>query len=288
MSYNGTVRCSHCYQTGHNKRSCPALNERYLNRYKQSIADVEYYESASDKELKTRGEHHDRQWNIDYHTRKAEEYRAIYIKRTKIDPATGKKVTNKAAKAERMKSVTCGYCGVKGHTRRTCQNAKNDYALYMEQTRRVRTEWYEKFKASGMGIGSLVVAKTHGYNHKNEWGLHNVAALVTRVDFDSIDAHSHSIAVLELSTNSQLKGQSSYGGALRNLNLDAMDHANIIERRPSGSVPPMPNGWLENFAPMKQVFSTKEQRAYTYAWQTDSWTDNIRQQLNIPKCAYTS
>ena len=285
MSYDGTVRCSYCYQKGHNKRSCPTLNERYLNRYKQNIADLEFYKSASDKELKTRGTP-DRQWNIDYHTRKAEENRAIYIKRTKIDPATGKKVTNKAAKAERIKSVTCGYCGVKGHTRRTCQNAKNDYALYMEQTRRVRTEWYEKFKASGMGIGSLVVAKTHGYNHNNEWGLHNVAALVTRVDFDSIDAHSHSIAVLELTSNAELTGQ--HRGSLRNLNLDAMDHANIIERHPSGSVPPMPGNWLESFAPMKEVFSTKEERAYTYAWQTDSWTDSIRQQLDIPKCAYTS
>ena len=25
MSYNGTVRCSHCYEKGHNKRGCPVL-----------------------------------------------------------------------------------------------------------------------------------------------------------------------------------------------------------------------------------------------------------------------
>lgn len=28
MSWNGTVRCGHCYEKGHNKRSCPHLKER--------------------------------------------------------------------------------------------------------------------------------------------------------------------------------------------------------------------------------------------------------------------
>lgn len=28
MSWNGTVRCSYCYQTGHNKRSCPEIKQR--------------------------------------------------------------------------------------------------------------------------------------------------------------------------------------------------------------------------------------------------------------------
>ena len=49
MSWNGTVRCSHCYDTGHNKRSCPALKKyveenpdswraTYYNRAKKSGA----------------------------------------------------------------------------------------------------------------------------------------------------------------------------------------------------------------------------------------------------------
>ena len=32
MSWNGTVRCSHCYDKGHNKRSCPELKERMEKR----------------------------------------------------------------------------------------------------------------------------------------------------------------------------------------------------------------------------------------------------------------
>ena len=44
-----------------------------------------------------------------------------------LDFATGEKVTNKAAKAERMRNVKCGYCGEHGHTRRVCPAVKNDY-----------------------------------------------------------------------------------------------------------------------------------------------------------------
>ncbi len=29
MSYNGTVRCSYCYQSGHNKTSCPELKKKW-------------------------------------------------------------------------------------------------------------------------------------------------------------------------------------------------------------------------------------------------------------------
>ena len=55
------------------------------------------------------------------------------MKRTKIDLATGEKVSNKAAKAARMKKVTCGYCGQRGHTRRTCEKIKSDKQVFVEQ-----------------------------------------------------------------------------------------------------------------------------------------------------------
>ena len=32
MSWSGTVRCGHCYERGHNKRSCPSLKERMQQR----------------------------------------------------------------------------------------------------------------------------------------------------------------------------------------------------------------------------------------------------------------
>ena len=46
MSYNGTVRCSHCYEKGHNKTSCPELRKKweedpnsYYGRQWQKILD---------------------------------------------------------------------------------------------------------------------------------------------------------------------------------------------------------------------------------------------------------
>jgi len=37
MSYNGTVRCSHCYKTGHNRRGCPKL-KKYAEENPDSYA----------------------------------------------------------------------------------------------------------------------------------------------------------------------------------------------------------------------------------------------------------
>ena len=73
MSYNGTVRCSHCYTTGHNKRKCPGYTEMVLRRYNDNLG----YAAAVDQD------------DPDYYLRQAERYRLDYMKRTKIDPATG-------------------------------------------------------------------------------------------------------------------------------------------------------------------------------------------------------
>ena len=94
MSWSGTVTCSFCFKQGHNKRKCPELSERIKNEYIGAMSMAQ--QSRAD------GKEHDAQWYGD----RAEAKRQEYIKRTKIDLATGEKVTNKAAKAERMKKVT--------------------------------------------------------------------------------------------------------------------------------------------------------------------------------------
>ena len=124
MSWSGTVTCSHCYTRGHNKRKCPTLTESILRDYKDHMA------AAADA-LERNGE-----VAVGY-TQNAERYRLAYIKRTKIDPATGEKVKNKTAKAERMKNITCGYCKASGHTRRICEAVKADYQVYLVETRQV-------------------------------------------------------------------------------------------------------------------------------------------------------
>lgn len=295
MSYNGTVRCSHCYQTGHNKRKCPVLTEKIKSRYEYQIKEIETYRAMSDAEIERTNT--DRQWNIDYHTNKANRARELYLKRTKIDLATGQKVTGKAAKAERMKSVTCGYCSTRGHTRRVCQNVKNDYAIYTERTRQARAEWYEKFKALGVGIGTMVIAKQNGFNPKTDkYGPITITGLITGIEWETVDAHREG-SPLQVRTNAELRGEKWARNGIGDLPLHRLDDESPYRNEmltviPSHNVPPMPTNWLNDAKPIKEVFSTKESRSWEYSYGysegDDAWQAEIRQKLNLPKCAYSS
>ena len=295
MSYNGTVRCSHCYQTGHNKRACPSLTDEIKRRYEYQIKEIEAYRAMSDAEIERTNT--DRQWNIDYHTNKANSARESYLKRTKIDLATGQKVTAKAAKAARMKNVTCGYCGLKGHTRRVCQNVKNDYAIYAERTRQVREEWYEKFKALGVGIGTMVIAKRNGFNPKtDEYGAITVTGLITGIEWKTIDAHREG-SPLQVSTNGQLRGEYYTRNNIGDMSLHQLDPESAYAHSkltvlPTHKVSPMPANWTTDVKPIREVFSTKEKRSWDYSYGysegDDAWQAEIRQKLNLPKCAYSS
>lgn len=291
MSYNGTVTCSHCFQTGHNKRKCPVLTEQIKSDYERQIKWAQHYRDATDEELAKRGE--DREWNTRYHDNKAEENRLKYLKRTKIDLATGEKVTNKVAKAERMKKVTCGYCNKRGHTRRVCQNVKNDYAIYVERTRQVRQEWYDRLKLMGVGIGSMIVQRNRrGYLPDGSYGLSDVTGLITKIDWDQIDAHQEGRPVV-IKTNAQLRGDSGYYtpsipdmqlGELAKAETALSPNLSVI---PSGHVPPMPKGWLNDVKPIKEVFSTKDTRPWAYEYEdSDEWRGQIRADLGLPRCAY--
>ena len=293
MSWSGTVTCSYCYTRGHNRRKCPELTAKHERSYKMQMERAAEYRAMDPAAAEAQGT--DIQWNIDYHERKAEQHRQEYMKRTKIDLATGQKVTNKAAKAERMKKVTCGYCGKRGHTRRVCQNAKNDYAIYVERTRQVRQDWYERFKASGMGIGSMVVGIASGYDSLGQWGRHKVTALVTDIQWDRIDAHHPDSRVLRVKSNSALKGVRG-GTSLSDVSLLELDRiadpstrAELQAAIPSGAIPPMPEGYLTDVKPIKEVFDTSNERPWDYrGYDSDDWRGRVREQLGLPTCAYSS
>ena len=118
--------------------------------------------AASERE---KGNENDAEW----YDNRAERYREQYLKRTKIDLATGEKVTNKAAKTARMKNVTCGYCKERGHTRRTCQHAKRDKQIFVEETRRMRIAALESAREVGIGLGSMLPIRSNGYDVDGEW-----------------------------------------------------------------------------------------------------------------------
>ena len=190
MSYNGTVRCSYCYKTGHNRRSCPELSRQIEERYHGNVR-------AAAAERK-KGNESDAQW----YDGRAELQRQQYIKRTKFDLATGEKVSNKVAKAARMKKVTCGYCGERGHTRRTCELIKHDQQVFIEQTRRVRKARLQEVREIGIGVGSLLPVTAWGYGGKDDqYGPHPTLRYIKTVNWNSVCAVQSSVIVHHVPAN---------------------------------------------------------------------------------------
>ena len=279
MAWHGSVTCSHCYQRGHNRRKCTQLTQNIKGEYDQYIDRIKKHTEEGNTT------------NVEYYERYAEKKRQEYMKRTKIDLVTGKKVTNKAAKSERMKNVQCGYCGNYGHTRRVCQNAKNDYRLYVERTRAVRADWLERLQATGMGQGSLVIGKTSGYKADGEWADINVTALVTEIDFSAVDAHSINPRALRVKSNDQMRGINAYdANTIHNLCLSECEEPNETRYTllPSGATIVPPAGWTDHTdcPTIKEVFPTDEGRKYDYRYQGNEEIAEVRSQMGIPMDAY--
>jgi len=91
-----------------------------------------------------------------------ERYAKELARRTGIDPWTGKP----AAKAERMKKYTCSYCQREGHTRRSCQDFKEDKAIYTHLTCVKRAQLLKEVEESGIGIGTVVPHEQKVYDNE--------------------------------------------------------------------------------------------------------------------------
>ena len=270
MSWSGTVTCSHCYTRGHNKRKCPTLTQSILSDYKGWSSSAKQYR-ANGNEVQA-----------EYHEGRAERYRTEYIKRTKIDPATGAKVKNKVAKAERMKNVTCGYCKASGHTRRVCEAVKADYQVYLVETRRVREDAAKQVRESGIGAGSMVAFKAHGYNSAGEWGMHTQLNYVKEYRWETCDSHSTSLPVLFVSHKNIHRMHDAY-------HIQSINFQNLVQKMEedpastaslAGSVEP-PEGWVDGGKTLKEAFPTQggkydKERQYDYRWPNDTRKEVIR------------
>jgi len=274
MSYNGTVTCSYCYQQGHNRRKCPELTEALERQYIGHTLNA--------KESREKGNINDAEW---YESR-AELKRQEYIKRTKIDLATGEKVTNKAAKAARMKKVQCGYCGQRGHTRRTCTAVKVDKQVFVEETRRMRIAALEAARETGIGLGSMLPIRSPGYEN-GEW-RRDILTLryVKSIEWDSCHANRPNLTVKHVDARKLgAPDQSRYTSQdqiekLVQANNTALRYADAEgQDLPVSSLVPTldpPKGWLQPTEQslalaITQTFPTTgtkhaKQRAYDYAY----------------------
>ena len=268
MSYSGTVTCSNCYHQGHNRRKCPDYTARVLRNYHDHLGQA----AAIDET------------DPNYYLRVAERYRLEYMKRTKIDPATGEKVKNKTAKAERMKKVTCGYCGLKGHTRRVCEVVKRDKLVFIEESRRVRVGVLEAARETGIGVGSMIPIHASGYNNAGEWGTHTTLRYVKSVDWNTVTASRaglwvHHVIAGKLGAPNQSRWTSrdKILSLRENFNEARAEAAFRAKPEPSASLIPTldpPDGWIEcdpSTIDVAKQFPTKggkyeKQRRSDYAW----------------------
>ena len=273
-SYTGTIRCSHCYEEGHNKRKCPRLTREIKDMYESNIIVAERYRSGEyDYKLRPGTDNDrldERNWNITYHTERAEQLRQQYLKRTKIDLATGKKVTNKRAKAERMRNVKCGYCGELGHTRRVCPTVKQDYEVYKVLSKKYRQAAYDKLRELNVNIGSMVFARRWS---RGEYK--NVLYLVTEFKLDNVDYHSTMAECVKV-TSPQGHGE---------LWLSVKQLEGLIEQgKAHASASPVtlkPNA-MDAVKLIKEAFPTSDSRPWSYTRYGDDVVSEAREALGIP------
>jgi len=275
MSWSGTVTCSHCYQRGHNKRKCEKLTEEIKDRYEGAASMAEKERAA--------GNENDATW----YEERAEHRRQQYMKRTKIDLATGEKVTNKASKAARMKNVTCGYCKERGHTRRVCQHAKRDKQIFVEETRRMRIAALESARGLGIGVGSMIPIRSTGYDLDGQWS----SDLLTLRYVQSVlwdECHANRTALIVKHIDARKLGAANQSAYTSRDQIQKLVQANSAALRyadaegqdlPISSLVPTldpPKGWLQPTeqslkVAIKQAFPTSgndyaKSRNYEYSY----------------------
>ena len=162
MSYNGTVRCSYCYQTGHNSRTCPTKNDHLKQHYEKAIQQGDY---------------------------RADTFRQEYEARTGRNIITGEELPKK----KRATKVHCGYCGRQGHTRRTCSFLKSDKKVFAEISKFTRKEVWEQLVNNGVGVGSIVPVRSFQYlNEEDGYGYKPTLRYITGFEWEGCHwGHPH-------------------------------------------------------------------------------------------------
>lgn len=231
--------CNECWQTGHNKRTCPKLTERYLRYAKSETED-------NDGIVNTSG----------YWTRQ-------YIDRTGKHPDGSKAAAGTKKKQKRQctwcKGVYGEYHDVEGwdHNRRTCQRRKDWHAEFKQEAAKYRRDLLERLKKTGFGIGTLVRRKEYDYysdgSGHRAWGEQERLLMVASIDWSNLHQKTNrheivrfrDIATPARSANGDRmplavecdEGHPYYGRSYYQEGYETLS--------PSGSLATMPEGWLD-------------------------------------------
>jgi len=153
-SYVRTVRCGYCYETGHNKSSCP--------KRKKDLAAL-----IADREAELAADNFEHEHYRTYAQRNLEHAR------------------NELKKMQsRGKNRKCSFCGEQGHTRRTCTARKNHISDLTGKTRAFREQLLDRMNEFGLGVGTLVNVPRR---RDEENQLVYEPGLVTDINWEKLD-----------------------------------------------------------------------------------------------------
>ena len=173
MSWNGTVRCSICYQKGHNKSGCPQV----AREYKEFQDILAKYNAANPDKPDIEEDQY-----IGYSLKERIGLRYQHIRSREI--VLTKKRKNKARQ--------CTYCGTVGHNRRTCASLNNHVDQLVEASALYNAKVAKAFELSGIYVGALIQYKVEEYDHsKCEWIKESRMGIVSRVNLKSYNVMSY-------------------------------------------------------------------------------------------------
>lgn len=125
-------RCRYCYQSGHNRNSCPDAAKA------AEAAKAKFANGAN-------------RWDLDWKERFAHDISMKKEARKVAGPSTTPR--------------KCSYCSEGGHTRATCATLKSDRSTMIGLEKRYRVAIAKFVKASGVGVGAIVTRDPKHFNN---------------------------------------------------------------------------------------------------------------------------
>ena len=236
MSYNGTVNCRHCYNRGHNRRTCPDLTEQIERRAKQELENSNTVEG--------------------YYGRQYAKRVGKYIDGTE-SPAE-LKATRRGGKRR------CKYCAKTGHNTRTCVELKTAKADAITETRTIRENVLAALTERGLGVGAIVT--TNGRETP-------IGYLVTGFNWEHVTARTIGsnpnivqLRVLNASQVSRWQQETAVPlPPIEGVNENSWNHVELVAPVSGSAVTVasgLPEGWTEDQAWLESQFEDAQSPNY--------------------------
>ena len=195
--------CSFCRSPNHQVSKCPHVPVVWES-LQQGIIPLEYLSNVSDNDHSyDQGSHwraNSTYWKspLSGYLSQGENWGDLFKQASRAYEKWERAKQREEAKASGKKSgkrsshQTCGYCGEKGHTRRTCTHLSSLKADLKRANRNFRKWFYEEYVTKqGLSTGCIVevdVETTGGYNRPTT--SHTIKTIVTDVNWGTINLFS--------------------------------------------------------------------------------------------------